>query len=136
MDNTVLITSNSQRSSTAKSTTMATGLTRKFQASSPHLWLWIVHIIVTVVWIDDQVRSHCRSICMNAHQLRQTHNDVVKEVRPQKHNYVCSDEKTVMRRAVLTRSESSSNFCTVKSCSSGARMDWNIGIAYTCFLYT
>jgi len=61
----------------------------------------------------------------------QTHADVVKEVRPQKHNYVCRDERTVMRRVVLTRTESSSNFCTAKICSSGDRMDWNIGIAYT-----
>jgi len=34
--------------------------------------------------------------------LRQTHADMVKEVRRQKHNNVCSKERTVMRRAVLT----------------------------------
>ena len=37
--------------------------------------------------------------------LCQTHTDVVKEVWPQKHNYVCFKERTVMHRAVLTRTE-------------------------------
>ena len=36
---------------------------------------------------------------------RQTHTDVVKEVRRQKHNYVYSKERTVVRRAVLTQIE-------------------------------
>ena len=34
--------------------------------------------------------------------LRQTHTDVVEEVRPRKHEYVCSEERAVMRHAVLT----------------------------------
>ena len=35
----------------------------------------------------------------------QTHADVVKEVRSQKHNYVCSEERTLVHRGVLTRME-------------------------------
>ena len=30
----------------------------------------------------------------------QTHSDVVKEARPQRHTYVCSEERTVMSHAV------------------------------------
>ena len=48
-----------------------------------------------------------------------THTDVVKEVWPRKHNYVCSEERTVMYCAVLLTmngSESSSDFCAMKSC--------------------
>jgi len=37
--------------------------------------------------------------------LRQTHAGVDKEVRRQKHNYVCSKERTVVRPAVLIRIE-------------------------------
>ena len=35
----------------------------------------------------------------------QTHTDVIKEVRQQEHNYVCSKERTVVRCAVLTQTE-------------------------------
>ena len=31
-------------------------------------------------------------------RLRQTHTDMVEEVRPRKHNYVCSEERTIVRR--------------------------------------
>jgi len=37
--------------------------------------------------------------------VRQDHADVVKEVRPQKHNCVCSKERTIMHCAVLARVE-------------------------------
>ena len=48
-------------------------------------------------------------------RVGQTRADVVKEVRPRKHNYVGSEERTVVRRAVLARTEVS-DFCVVKSC--------------------
>jgi len=47
-------------------------------------------------------------------RVRQTHADVVEEVRSRKHNYVCSEERTVVHCAVLTQMEVS-DFCTVKS---------------------
>ena len=42
----------------------------------------------------------------------------IKEVRRPKHNYVCSKERTVVRRAVLTRMEvrAPSTSCTTKCC--------------------
>jgi len=38
------------------------------------------------------------------HAVCQTHSDVVKEARPQRHTYmyVCSEMRTVIHRAVLT----------------------------------
>ena len=48
-------------------------------------------------------RHYCTRLL--EHQSRglcQTCADVVKEVRPQRHNYVCSKERTVVCRAVLT----------------------------------
>ena len=49
--------------------------------------------------------------------VRRTCADVVKEATPQKHTYVCSEERTVVCRPVLlntNRGESSSDLCTVK----------------------
>ena len=41
--------------------------------------------------------------------------DMVKEARPQKHTYVCSEERTVVLHVVLMRTEvSSSDLCTIK----------------------
>jgi len=49
---------------------------------------------------DSRYRSRhqSRELCL-------THTDVVKEVRQQKHNYVWNKERTIMWRAVLTRTE-------------------------------
>ena len=35
----------------------------------------------------------------------QTHADIVKEARPQKHTYICNEERIVVCHAVLTRME-------------------------------
>jgi len=37
--------------------------------------------------------------------VRWTHADVVKEARPQKHTYVCSEERTVVCHTVLMQTE-------------------------------
>jgi len=47
---------------------------------------------------------------MGLHTVCQTHANVVKEVTPQKHTYVCSEERT----NCYTLRESSSDLCTVK----------------------
>ena len=65
--------------------------------------------------------------------MGQTRADVVEEVRPRKHNYVGSEERTVVRRAVLARMEVS-DFFTVKSCRCQTahlgerRAVWNRGL--------
>ena len=48
---------------------------------------------------------HTKLLVHQSRGLRQTCTDVVKEVRPQKHIYVCSEERTVIHRAVLTQTE-------------------------------
>jgi len=44
---------------------------------------------------------HIRLLVRQSRGLRQTHAEVVKEVKPQKHTYICSEERTVVRCAVL-----------------------------------
>jgi len=81
---------------------------------SGHNWDAVQSDHMRLVLTKDTTAQGCWYI--QNRRLHQTHADMVKEVRPQKHNYVCSKERTVVRRAVLTRTEvrlSSSHFCTV-----------------------
>ena len=69
----------------------------------------------TLVWPHEtsaRQRHYCTGVLVRQSRgLHQTHADMVKEVRPQKHNYVSSKERTV-----VCCTESSSNLCTMKSC--------------------
>ena len=49
------------------------------------------------------VQHRTRLLGHQSRGLLQARADVVKEVRPQKHTYVCSEERSVVRCAVLTR---------------------------------
>ena len=52
------------------------------------------------------LRHYCtRPLVRQSRGLCPTHTDMVKEVRPQKHNYICSEERTVVHHAVLTQTE-------------------------------
>ena len=42
---------------------------------------------------------------MGLHAVRQTHAEMVKEAKPQKHTYICSEERTVVHHAVLMQRE-------------------------------
>jgi len=42
---------------------------------------------------------------MGLRMVCQTHADVVKEARPQKHTYICNEERIVVCHAVLMRME-------------------------------
>jgi len=52
-----------------------------------------------------QRHYHIRLLVCQSMGLRWTHADVVKEVRPLKHTYVCSEERPVVCSALLTRTE-------------------------------
>ena len=56
-----------------------------------------------------QRRYHMRAVGASgygAYTVRRTHADVVKEVRPQKHTYVCSEERSsVVHCALLMQME-------------------------------
>jgi len=54
--------------------------------------------------------------------LCQTHTDVVNEVKPQKHTYVCSEERAVVNRAVLTGVEVRAPLTSAQWRASGVRL--------------
>ena len=68
-----------------------------------------------MVWPHEtsaRQRHYCtRVLVRQSRGIHQTRADMVKQVRPQKHNYVCSKERTV-----VCCTESSSDLCTMKSC--------------------
>ena len=44
-------------------------------------------------------------VSMGLRTVRWTHADMVKDATPQKHSYVCSEERTLVHRPVLTQTE-------------------------------
>ena len=72
-----------------------------------------------------------RLLVCQSRGLCQTHADMVKEVRPQMHNYVCSEERTVVCHAVLTQTEVRAPLTSVLWRAVGAGVTGNLIQAYT-----
>ena len=61
---------------------------------SGHMRLVLARDVITRRLLVHQSKG-LRAVC-------RTHADVVKEVRPQKHTYICNEERIVVCHAVLT----------------------------------
>jgi len=88
-------------------------------------------------------RHYCtRRLEHRSRGLCQTHTDVVNKVKPQKHTYVCSEERTVVSRAVLTWAEVRAPLTSAQWRDSGVRLvtlvnkgqsglvDWTTALEY------